>query len=249
MDFPTTHWTQLAHATLHGNTAAGEALGAFVMQYRAPVIALLKRRGLPDAKVEDLTHDFFLQLMKNSALKRADRELGRFRHYLCGALSFFLANDAARNCAAKRGDGIAPLSMDAGGSLAAGRASPEGEAALLLDREWALHLVSRALDIVAGEWGRGERATRFAVLRAFLPGATESITQQEAARRLGLTGTAFRSDLSRLRDTFRSAVRNEVAATVSSPAEVDDEMQHLFRVLQAAPAFSENSLPQSSVPS
>jgi DNA-directed RNA polymerase specialized sigma24 family protein len=243
MEFPTTQWTQLAQATLHGDTAAQEALGAFFLNYRVPVMAVLRRRGLPDARVEDLTHDFFLQLMHGSALKRADRELGRFRQFLCGALSRFLADDVDRNCAAKRGGGVPPLSLDAEDSLAASLAAANSDTNLLLDRQWALHLMSRALDNVARDWSRGEKASRFGVLRAFLPGATESITQQEAAARLGLSDTAFRTDLSRLRETFRNAVRTEVAATVNSPAEVDDEMQHLLAVLQAAPQISVNSLP------
>src|SRR5436190_23444592 len=73
MEFPTTHWTMLAQATLHGDTSAGKALEEFVLSYRAPVLALLRRRGVPDVHVEDLTQEFFLQLMKNSSLKRADR--------------------------------------------------------------------------------------------------------------------------------------------------------------------------------
>src|SRR6187402_1710593 len=120
MEFPTTHWTQLAQATLNGDTAASEALGQFFLNYRAPVVASLHRRGLPEARVEDMAQDFFLQLMKRSALKRADRDMGRFRAYLSGALTKFLADDVDRNHTQKRGGGIAPVSLDAGDSSAAG---------------------------------------------------------------------------------------------------------------------------------
>ena len=248
MEFPTTHWTMLAQATLHGDTSAGKALEEFVLSYRAPVLALLRRRGVPDVHVEDLTQEFFLQLMKNSSLKRADRELGRFRTYLSGALTKFLADDVRRNHAVKRGGGEAVLSIDAADAPEADLAAADSAADLQLDREWALHLFTRSLDSVAREWSRGERANRFSVLRAFLPGTTEIITQQEAANRLGVSDTAFRSDLARLREAFRQAVRNEVSATVSSPAEVDGELRHLLAVLQTVPPVSENSLPQKSAP-
>lgn len=241
MEFPSTQWTLLAQATLHGDTAAGEALGAFVANYRQPVMALLRRRGLPESRVEDLVQDFFLHLMKSSSLKRADGELGRFRSYLSGALTRFLSDDASHNGAQKRGGGIAPLSLDSG-PFSSGLPSPaEADTSLFLDRDWALHLMTRALDKVAADWIQRGKSDRFAVLRTFLPGATEILSQQEAAIRLGLSDVALRAELLRLRESYRSAVRAEVAATVSSPSEVDGEMRHLFAVLQAAP---ENNLSQ-----
>jgi RNA polymerase sigma-70 factor (ECF subfamily) len=241
MEFPSTQWTLLAKATLHGDTAAGDALGAFVANYRQPVIALLRRRGLAESRVEDLVQDFFLQLMESSALRRADGSRGRFRSYLGGALTRFLADDAGHNGAQKRGGGIAPLSLDAS-LFESGLADPqEADSSLSLDREWALHLMTRALDAVAEEWKRRGKQDRFAVLRAFLPGSSEALTQQDAAVRLGLSDGALRAELLRLREMFRSAVRAEVAATVGSPSEVDAEMRHLFAVLQASP---ENNLSQ-----
>lgn len=243
MDFPSTHWSMLAQATLHGDTAAGEALGAFVANYRQPVMAQLRRRGLPESRVEDLVHDFFLQLMESSSLKRADGERGRFRSYLSGALTRFLADDAGYNCAQKRGGGIPPLSLDAPQDQAFVPLAPETDTTLFLDLDWALHLMTRALDAVADQWIQRGKAARFAVLRAFLPGATETLSQQEAALRLGLTDGALRAALMRLRESFRDAVRAEVATTVGSPADVDAEMQHLFSVLRAAP---EKNLSQSA---
>lgn len=243
MEFPSTHWTVLAQATLHGDRTASEALGTFVSSYRQPVIALLRRRGLPESRVEDLVHDFFLQLMESSALTRADESRGRFRSYLGGALNRFLADDASHNGAQKRGGGLAPVSFDAGPFSAEYPDPQEADSSLSLDREWALYLMTKALDAVAQDWQQRGKAARFAVLRAFLPGATEILSQQDAARRLGLSDGALRAELLRLRETFRGAVRAGVAATVSSPAEVDGEMQHLFAVLKAS---AEKNLSQTA---
>jgi RNA polymerase sigma factor (sigma-70 family) len=246
MQFPATQWTLLAQATLNGDTAAGKALEEFFLSYRGPVIAMLRRRGLPEARVEDLTQDFFLQLMKNSAIKRADPAVGPFRNFLCGMLTKFLADDADWNGAAKRGGGVMPLSLDAGDGVADEVAETSPDTALQLDFEWALQIVARALENVRKRWQTLEKPERFAVLRLFLPGALESITQQEAAARLGLTDEAFRKELHRVRESFRAAIRAEVAATVSAPGEVADEMRHLARVLQSAAAESEKSLSQAA---
>jgi len=225
----------LAHATLNGDTVAERALEEFVLNYRAPVLALLRHRGIPEARVEDLTHDFLLQVMKSSALQRADQNIGPFRHFLCGMLKNFLANDAVRNGAAKRGGGAVPLSLDAGDGLAEHVAADSPDFSLQLDREWALHLVARALASVRKRWLMLEKPERFAVLRSFLPGALESISQQDAALRLGLTDEALRKELYRLREVFRAAIRDEVAGTVGSSAEIAEEMRHLARILQMAP--------------
>src|SRR5687768_4329586 len=101
MDFPSTHWSMLAQASLHGETAARQSLDSFCRRYRAPVIALLRRRGVIESRVEDMTHDFFLHLMKHSSLKRADPALGRFRSFINGSLKRFLADDVVHNHAQK----------------------------------------------------------------------------------------------------------------------------------------------------
>ena len=236
MEFPNTHWTALAQASLHGGAAAGKALESFCEQYRPLIINVLRSRGLPPDRLEDLAHDFLLQLMQSSALKRADPRRGRFRSFLLGALSHFLADDAARRHAAKRGGGAAPLRLDAADAAPSPVPAEDVDAALALDREWALHLFARAIDRVRQQWRGPEKGMRFATLRAFLPGAPELLSQQEAARRLGLSDEALRKELQRLRDSLRAAIRAEVAATVAAEEEVDGEMRHLMNVLQSAPA-------------
>ena len=234
MDLPTTNWTMLARATLHGDSSAGEALEQFCRQYRTPVLQLLRRRGLPENRIEDMAQDFFLQLMRASSLKKADPAQGRFRQFLCGALSNFLADNADYHLAQKRGGRVPHCSLDAGEALGVQLAAPDGDNSTLLDLDWALLMVGRALETVAGAWEAAGKGDRFNVLRAFLPGARETLSQEVAAARLQLSDTAFRTALHRLREEFRHCLRCEVAATVAGPHEVDEELRHLREVLAAA---------------
>lgn len=238
MEFPTTQWTALALASLNGDTSAHQALEQFFLRYREPVVRTLRRRGVLETKVEDMAHDFFLQLMESSSLKRADPARGRFRQFISGALSHFLADDVLRQSRQKRGGGAAHLSLDAEGGIANEAAAPRTFDETALDRDWALAVFGRALDALAAAWQDAGKAERFAVLRCFLPGTQESLTPQEGAVRLGMSDGNFRSELSRLRTQFRGLLRAEVAATVASPAEIEDEMQYLRNVLAgtAAPA-------------
>jgi len=55
--------------------------------------------------------------------------------------------------------------------------------------------------------------------------------QGEVAARLGVPIATFRTWLSRLRERYRESLRMEVASTVSDPADVDDELGYLYRIL------------------
>jgi DNA-directed RNA polymerase specialized sigma24 family protein len=235
--FPTTCWTQLADASLNGDTAAGQALGGFCERYRTPVIQFLRARGILEDRIEDMAHDFFIHLMQRSSLKGADRERGRFRNFLCGAIQNFLANDTSKNKAAKRGGGIPHISLnDATAEGEELHILTEEEEATLMDRAWALNLVYRALAATECEWNGGQRQARFAVLRAFLPGASQVMSQEQAAAALEIDTGALRSEISRLRAKFREILRREVAATVSHPDDVDDELRYLRSILKKSGA-------------
>ena len=232
MEFPTTRWTQLAQATLHGDNHAASALENFCQRYREPVIRLLRHRGVQEDRVEDMTHDFFIRLMESSALKRADPARGRFRSFLSGALNHFLADDFARNQAVKRGGGIYHVSLDESAeSSVTGPLSEEDN--LFLDREWALNIMESAVEEIANEWTADGKETRFDAIRPFLPGASHAADYEEAGRLTGLSSGSIRMEIYRLRNRFREIVRSRVAATVASPLDVDDELNHLHSVLTA----------------
>lgn len=65
MEFPSTQWSMLAQASLNGDTNAQPSLETLCQRYRAPVIAVLRIRGVLESRAEVLTHDFFLQLTEN----------------------------------------------------------------------------------------------------------------------------------------------------------------------------------------
>jgi DNA-directed RNA polymerase specialized sigma24 family protein len=96
MPFPPTHWTVLARATLHGDTAAKSALEDFCGQYRQPLSQFIHFQGVVAAEVEDVVQEFLIHVAHDSVLRRADRERGRFRGFLLGALKRFLIRRRAR---------------------------------------------------------------------------------------------------------------------------------------------------------
>ena len=227
MYFPTTQWSLLAQASLSGETKAREALEELCRRYWSPLHHFIQSRGNSEVEAEDLTQEFVLHLLEHATLKKADRLRGRFRSFLLGALSHFLSDEYDRRHAQKRGGDIVHVSTDEEADLAA---SVETGAAFF-DREWAIAILENALRVVEAEFGAGDKARQFTVLRCFLPGSLEVPTYEHAATELGLSLPALKSELHRLRQRFKAVVREEVTQTVSAPHEVEEEMAHLQQVL------------------
>lgn len=233
MEFPSTHWSQLALATLHGDSGAQAALAAFYRRYREPVMHFIQRRGVDPVKAEDLAHDFFVHVMEKSTLGRADATRGRFRTFLLGALVRFLGDARDRESAAKRGGGAVPLSLDADGG---GWAMPAVEPATAaeFDREWALQVLALALQRLEAEYRLRGKGESFTVLRGYVPGGVAPLPYEEAAARLGLALPALKTEVHRLRQRFRGCLREELAQTVESAPEIDLEIAYLGEVLRVA---------------
>lgn len=234
MQFPTTNWTQLAAATLSGDTLGRSALAAVCAGYRGPVVAFLRTRGF-GAAAEDAAHDFFLSLIESRAWRRADRARGRFRTFLLGALVHVVAKGAERERAEKRGAGQPSLSFEALADDGLEPAEPSAPETHFFDYEWALHLMDTVLAGVAQSLTGNGSAAQWPVLVRFLPGSGGPPSYEEAAAELGLSLAATKSAVHRVRGRFREDLRAAVARTVSAPHEIDEELRYLQRVLSSSP--------------
>lgn len=236
MRVPDTQWSLLAQATLHGEDGGADALAEFCGRYRPPIVEFIQRRGHALADAEDLAHDFIIHLMEKSALRRAQQARGRFRSFLLGALVRFLGDAHDRRTAQKRGGAAAPLSLDAGdeddSTLQPIVPPPDAE---IFDRQWALGLLALTIEGLESSFEKKGRDREFAVLRLFIPGGVQPPPYETAAALLGMTVPALKTEVHRLRARFRARLRQEVAATVSSPEQIDEEITYLGRVLQAQP--------------
>jgi RNA polymerase sigma-70 factor (ECF subfamily) len=229
MYFPTTHWSLLAKATSSGDDDARRALEELCRRYWAPVNQFIQFRGQRGAEADDLTQEFFLHVCQHSTFSRADRMRGRFRSFLLGALVKFLANEADRARAQKRGGGAADLRLDDMDDTTAPAAPAEALAGF--DREWATTILANAMERSRGEFAEAGRRDVFKVLKDFLPGASTPPSYEDAAQQIGSSVPAFKSEVHRLRLRFRALIREEISATVSAPHEIEEELAHLQTVL------------------
>ena len=229
--FPNTQWTQLAQATLHGEPAGREAMESLCRSYWEPVRAYVLFRGWSMDEAADLAQSFFLYLMENSVLRKADRDRGKFRSFLQGVLNHFLLTERDSRLRQKRGGGREHVSVD--DPNAQEELSENAAHAEFFDRQWAEAMMKSCVEKLHAECvaRRGESAA--ALLMAYAGGAGEALPYAEASARLNLSEGAFKTEVLTWRRRLREMLRAEVRRTVSAPHEVEEEMSYLHRLLAA----------------
>ena len=184
----------------------------------------IRKRGAAKDRVDDLTQDFFLQLMQKSFFRRADPVQGRFRTFILTSLQNFLVDDARKNGRQKRGGHLTREELDDDS------ASTEFDDTQF-DQAWAELIFERALERVASETSKKRGAEAWEQLRAFLPGGDPNRTYNDAADLLGMSEGGVKTEVFRLRKRFRDALRGEVGRTVDAPHEIDEELAYLRSAL------------------
>jgi RNA polymerase sigma factor (sigma-70 family) len=227
--FATTHWSVVLSAQ-QNTPASTEALAKLCQAYWFPLYAYVRRSGRTPADAEDLTQGFFARLLEKDYLKTVLREKGRFRTFLLTALKAFMANEWDRQHARKRGGFAQVLSIDQ--QMAESRFESEPSHSLqpdvLYDRQWATTLLERTMSHLKEEYVSSGRAMLFEELQTCLARDEVRLTYADIAAELRLTEPAVKMAVHRLRGRYRELLREEIAQTVTSQEEVDQEIRHLF---------------------
>lgn len=228
--FATTRWSLVLAAGADGSSAAHEALGALCETYWYPLYAFLRSRGRSVEDAQDLTQAFFARVLEKRVLLQADPARGRFRSFLLTSLKNFAANERDRDIAKKRGGGVPVVSLEfesAEGRFQMEPASNETPEKMF-DRRWALTLLDRVFSRLQAEMVRSGREAQFDRLKAYLTGDQPQLSYAQTAGDLGMSEGAVKVAVHRLRRHFRDLLRDEIAQTVSSAGDIDDELRHLW---------------------
>lgn len=231
--FATTRWSMILAARGTGEPEARRALEELCTLYWYPLYAFARRRGHDVEEAQDLVQGFFARFLARDALARVAPGRGRFRSFLLACLRNHIADERDRARAKRRGGGIAPLSLDF--EDAEGRYIREPATGLtpehLYERRWALALLERVLLRLEADYAEAGKTPLFEALRSHLAGDSDRAPHAELAATLGMGEGAVRVALHRLRRRYRERLRAEIAETVETPEEVDDEIRHLFESL------------------
>ncbi len=231
--FATTHWSVVLEAGRGDLAQSAAAMEQLCQRYWYPIYAFIRRRGSEREEAEDLTQAFFAHLLERETLKKVDPQKGKFRTFLLASLSHFLANEWDKRQTWKRGGRAQVISLhEANAEEIYGRepvepATPEK----LFDRRWAMLLVEAVLAQLREEYAALKKTALFAQLEPALTGEINPGWYGSTAAALGMSEGAVRVALHRLRRRFGELLRREIAPTVVSEADVDEEIRQLFSAM------------------
>lgn len=234
--FATTRWSLVLQARDKG--ASQSALADLCIAYWYPLYAFIRRRSRDGHEAQDRTQSFFARLVEPDFFDDVAPERGRFRAFLLAAIKHFLSNESDRERAEKRGGGrkqitldVVQFDWDSGESRFLTEPAHNLTAERLFERQWALALLGRVLSRLRDDQIAHGKQTQFEILQPFLSLDRDRAIYADAARQLNMTESATRVAAHRLRQRYRSLLRNEISQTVATPQDVDDEIRHLFEVL------------------
>ena len=232
--FASTHWSVVLSAAQTQSPEAQQALETLCKAYWYPLYAYLRRKGYGPPAAEDLTQDFFARRVVTKLIFRgAHPGRGKFRTWLLNSLQNLALNERDRQQALKRGGDQPHCSLDL--QDAEGRYLTDPGHGLtpekIYERTWAMTLLDHVLAQLETQCGQEGKATLFAELKCYLPGALSNRPYAEVAARLGKSEEALKMAVSRLRQQYGQFVRAEIKRTVSSPTEVQEELRHLLAAL------------------
>ncbi len=234
--FQTTHWSMILLARDRDVSHCRDAMHELCRRYWFPLYAFARRRGYESNQAQDLIQAFFLRVLEKDVLSRADRDRGRFRNFLLASLKHFLANEAAKAASLRRGGQHPSVSLDF--RDAEGRLANEAIDHLTADahyhRQWALQVLQRTLEQLGREFAEEGKSDLFDALGPYLAADRERLPYAEMGAKLGMTADAVKVTVHRMRRRYRRRLQAEIADTIASPEEIEEEIQDLFRAVRAA---------------
>jgi len=231
--FATTHWSVVMAAGRPKSASYQQALETLCKTYWFPLYAYLRRHGCDSNQAEDYTQAFFAGLLAKGGLRLADPKRGKFRSFLLASLKHFLSNERARARAKKRGGGRKVLSLDIQNAESQYALEPRDELSpeKLFERSWALTVLDRTMARLQAEAISTNKQKLFDHLKVYLTAEKSSVPYRDAAAELDMAESAVRVAVHRLRRRYRELLRDEIAQTVTSDDQIEEEIRDLFAAL------------------
>jgi DNA-directed RNA polymerase specialized sigma24 family protein len=244
-EFESTRWSLICRVREGSEDERRRTLAEWCAAYWYPLYAFARRSGQSSADAENLTRGFFEKLLESDLFARASPACGRLRSFLLSSFKHFITNEWQRENAGKRGGGVDIVSSDMKNAAERYRREPSEGAApdAFFERKWALEVIRRALGHVEEE--NGGRFELFARLRRFMAGPNMSPElEAKIGKEFSMTDNRVREVLHGLRAAFATALRREVARTLGSDGDVEEELRCLIHAV-AGPALTAETIVDS----
>lgn len=211
---------------------ARDALAKLCETYWYPLYAYVRQRGYSPQDAEDRAQEFFARLLEKNSLAALTREKGKFRSFLLTALNHLLVDEWKKERTQKRGGGQI-VSLDAldGETRFAREPVDTVTPERLYEQNWALALLGTVYRQLQRDYELSGKGALFQQLKSCLTGERSAAPYAELAVRLNMPENTVKTHVHRLRQRYRELLRAEVAQTVATTAEVEEELRCLLRAL------------------
>lgn len=228
--FTTTHWSVVLAARDGASPQAVQALEKLCRTYWFPLYAYVRRQGHRAHDAQDLVQGFFARLLQGNFLENVGPQKGKFRSFLLAALKHFVSDEWDKARAEKRGGGQTFISLDDHNAEELYLLEPDSGAPAerIFDQRWALTLLAQALARLREEFAAAGKTREFDHLKIFLSTLTGDGGYDAVAAELEMPVVTVGVKVHRLRQRYGELIRAEIAHTVASPADIEEEMCHLF---------------------
>lgn len=232
--FETTRWSVVLRAGGDKTNESQRALNELVEAYWYPLYAFSRRRGNSDHDAMDLTQGFLLHLVSGGGLESVSQDKGRFRSFLLASFKNFMANQHRAAETVRRGGAVTILSLTTTDFRARYEREPLDPETpeLVYERSWVEELLARVRRRLSLDYQRAEKQQIFDLLEPHLTHSDDALPRAEIGRQLQLSAAAVNMSIHRMRRRFGELLREEVAATVDDPADVEDELRELMAALR-----------------
>jgi len=232
--FTTTHWSVVLEAQGE-SPAAQDALEKLCRTYWRPIYSFVRRQGTGAEDAEDLAQGFFALLLERKDLITVRKEKGRLRSYLLTSVKNFLADEARRALALKRGKGqrLIPLDDIREGELVDLERSDRLTADQIYERRWAFTVLEQVMARLQDEYRSAGNLRFFEQMKKMLMDEPGRLSQAQVATEFDMTENAVKQAFFRFRQRYQALLREEIANTVATPGDVEDELRYLISVVRA----------------
>jgi RNA polymerase sigma factor (sigma-70 family) len=232
--FRTTHWSIVLEAQGESPTAQ-EALEKLCRTYWRPIYSFVRRQGAGAEDAEDLAQGFFALLLERKDLITVRKEKGRLRSYLLTSVKNFLADEARRALAVKRGKGqrLIPLDDIREGEFIDLERSDRLTADQIYERRWAFTVLEQVMTRLRDEYRSAGNVRFFDQMKKMLMDEADRPSQAQIAAEFDMTENAVKQAFYRFRQRYQTLLREEIAHTVATPSDIEDELRYLITVVRA----------------
>ena len=234
--FPSTQWSVVFKAQ-KDDAQSLEALDEICRRYWYPIYAYLRCRGFERQDAQDLTQSFFLRAINGGLIEHADPQRGKLRSYLLGALTRHIASHIRRENTEKRGGRaiVLPLEVETAEEKFSNEPVDHRDPEKIYLASWARSLIDTARQRLREHLSRKNQLALFDELQSVIEMDDDHTPYRALAARLDTSEAALRIQVFRLRRRFGKFLRDEVAKTVETPAEIEEELAWLASSVRGGP--------------